>query len=253
MAVPGYDRLESEDVKREDDSRAAGILPVPRTREEARQTYDRFSRYYDYTVVGAFGRKYAAMALKRLSIAEGETVLEIGSGTGYCLKLMAERVGQSGKVCGIDISSRMIGRTRKRLERAGLAQRVALYCGDAASLPFADDAFDAVLANFVLEVLDTPDITVVLQQVKRVLKPGGRLGLASMSKEDGHSIAVRLYEWIHNKWPKWLGSRPIYAEQFLTDAGYQIRSKEKVRIFRLPAEIIVAVKAISGNAVQHRR
>jgi hypothetical protein len=55
---------------------------------------------------------------------------------------------------------------------------------------------------------------------------------------------VRLYEWIHNKWPKYLGSRPIYADQFLSDAGYQITSKEKVRIFRLPAEIIVAVKAM---------
>jgi demethylmenaquinone methyltransferase/2-methoxy-6-polyprenyl-1,4-benzoquinol methylase len=82
-----------------------------------------------------------------------------------------------------------------------------------------------------------------------VLRPGGRLGVASMSKENEESIFLRLYEWIHNKWPKYVGSRPIYAEQSLIDTGYQIKSKEKVKIFRLPTEIIVAVKTISGNAV----
>jgi hypothetical protein len=49
-------------VNREKESKAAGILPVPRTREEAKLSYDRISRYYDYTI-GAFGRKYAEMAL----------------------------------------------------------------------------------------------------------------------------------------------------------------------------------------------
>jgi len=54
---------------------------------------------------------------------------------------------------------------------------------------------------------------------------------------------LKLYEWLHKKCPKYLGSRPIYAEQCLIDAGYQIRSKERIKIFRLPAEIIVAIKA----------
>jgi demethylmenaquinone methyltransferase/2-methoxy-6-polyprenyl-1,4-benzoquinol methylase len=64
-----------------------------------------------------------------------------------------------------------------------------------------------------------------------------------MSKENGKSLFLKVYEWIHNKYPKYLGSRPIYAEQCLIDAGYQIKSKEKIKIFRLPAEIIVAIKA----------
>jgi len=60
---------------------------------------------------------------------------------------------------------------------------------------------------------------------------------------------LRLYEWTHNKWPKYVDCRPIYVEQSLIDAGYQIESKGKVKICRVPAEIIVAVKTISGNAV----
>ena len=248
MPVLRYDRLGLEDVKRENESKASGILPVPRTKEEAKQVYDRLSRYYEYTI-GAFGRKYGKMALERLSIAKGETVLEIGFGTGYCLKLIAEFIGQTGRVYGIDISPRMIEITKKRLEKAGLAKRAELYCGDAASLPFDDNAFDAVFMSFALEVLDTPEIPKVLEETKRVLKPGGRLGVASMSKENGESIFLRLYEWIHNKCPKYVGSRPIYAEQSLIHAGYQTKSKEKVKILRLPAEIIVAVKTLSENAV----
>lgn len=248
MPLLRYDRLWSEDVNRKNESKTLDILSVPRTKEEAKQAYDRISKYYDY-VIGTFGRKYAKMALERLSIVEGETVLEIGFGTGYCLKRIAEFTGQKRKVYGIDISSGMIEITKKRLEKAGLASGVELLCGDAAYMPFHDNTFDAVFMSFVLEIFDTPEIPRVLEQIKQVLKSGGRLGIASMSKENGKSVFLKLYEWIHNKWPKYVGSRPIYAEQALIDTGYQIKSKEKIKLFRLPIEIIVAVKTISGNSV----
>jgi demethylmenaquinone methyltransferase/2-methoxy-6-polyprenyl-1,4-benzoquinol methylase len=134
--------------------------------------------------------------------------------------------------------------TKKRLEKAGLAERAELYCGDAASLPFADNTFDAVFMSFTLELFDTPEIPKVLEQIKRVLKPGGRLGVASLSKEDGESIFLRLYEWAHHKWPKYADCRPIYVEQSLREAGYKVKSKEKVSLFRLPGEIIVALNTL---------
>ena len=228
-------------------SKARDILPASRTKAEVRQAYDRISRFYDYTL-GLLGRKYVKTALERLAVAEGETVLEIGFGTGHCLKWIAEVVGPAGKVCGIDISLAMIEKTRKRLEEGGPANRVELCCGDATCLPFSESAFDAVFMSFALEVFDTPEIPRVLSQIERVLKPHGRLGIIDMSKEDGKSVFLKAYEWMHKKCPKYLGSRPIYAERCLIDARYQIRSKERIRIFRLPAEIIVAIRAIPGNA-----
>ena len=248
MPIPRYDRLRSGDMDKENGSKVPGILPVPRTKEEAKRSYDRISRYYDY-LTGAFERKYAEMALERLSIVEGDTVLEIGFGTGHCLKRIAESIGQTGKVYGIDISSGMMEITKKRLEKAGLAKRAELYCGDAASLPFDDKTFDAVFMSFTLELFDTPEVPKVLEQIKRALKPGGRLGVVSISKENGESIFLRLYEWIHKKWPKYVDCRPIYVEQSLIDAGYQIQSRERVKLFRLPGEIVVAVNTISGNIV----
>jgi len=235
-------------VDRGNKSQARDILPVPRTREEAKEAYGRLSRFYDYTL-GLLGRKYSKMALERLSVVEGETVLEIGFGTGHCLKRIAKLVGPAGKVYGIDISPEMLEKTKKRLEKEGLANRVKLCCGDATCLPFDESAFDAVFMSFTLEVFDTPEIPRVLARIKKVLKPGGRLGIVDMSKENGKSVFVKVYEWIHKKCPKYVGSRPIYAEQCLIDAGYQIKSKEKIKIYRLPAEIIVAIKAMPDNAV----
>jgi len=228
-------------MKEENGSIVPDILPVPRSKEEAKRFYDRISRVYDY-LTGAFERKYAEMAVEHLSVEESETVLEIGFGPGHCLKRLAESVGKTGKVYGVDISSGMLEVTRRRLDKARLMDRVKLYCGDAASLPYGDNTFDAAFMSFTLELFDTPEIPRLLEEVKRVLKPKGRIGVASMSKENGESLLLRLYEWAHRKWPKYVDCRPIYLEQSLRDAGYEIRKKEKVKLFGLPGEIVVAVK-----------
>lgn len=248
MTILRYGRLRSGEMNKENESKASHILPVTRTKEEAKRSYDRISRYYDY-LTGAFEQKYAKMALERLSVSEGETVLEIGFGTGHCVKRIAESVGPKGKAYGIDISTGMMEISKERIEKAGLEDRVKLFCGDAANLPFDDSVFDAVFMSFTLELFDIPEIPKVLEEIKRVLKPGGRLGVASMSKENGESIFLRLYEWIHTKWPKYVDCRPIHVKQSLIDAGYQIKSKEKIKIFRLPGEIVVAVNTISRNII----
>jgi ubiquinone/menaquinone biosynthesis C-methylase UbiE len=240
-AIIWLDKLKSKHMGKENRSKASAILPVARTKDEAKRFYDRISRYYDYFTL-AFERKYAEMALDGLSIREGETVLEIGFGTGHCLERIAELVGQMGKAYGIDISSGMTEITRRRIEKGGLANRVDLRLGDAMSLPFNDSMFDAVFMSFTLELFDTPEIPKVLKQILRVLKSGGRFGVASMSKEDGKSIFLRFYEWTHSKWPKYVDCRPIYVEQSIIEAGYTVRSKKKVKLFRLPGEVIIALK-----------
>ena len=94
------------------------ILRVTRTRAQAKESYDKMSSIYDF-FAGPSERKYRDMALKRLNITRGETVLEIGFGTGHCLQQMAEAVGEAGRVYGIDISSGMLAVSRRRLEKAG--------------------------------------------------------------------------------------------------------------------------------------
>ena len=163
MPIPRYGRLRSGEMNKENESKAPDILPVPRTKEEAKRSYDRISRYYDY-LTGAFERKYAEMALERLSVSEGETVLEIGFGTWRCLKRIAESIGPKGKAYGIDLSTGMMQISKERLEKASLQDRVKLFCGDAANLPFDDSTFDAVFMSFTLELCDTPEIQKVLNR-----------------------------------------------------------------------------------------
>ena len=216
------------------------VLRVYRTKAQAKESYDKISRFYDY-FAGVFEKKYRNMALERLDIKRGETVLEIGFGTGHCLKQMAESVGEEGRIYGIDISSGMLEVSKRRLEEAGLLDRVKLYCQDALKMPYEDNKFDAVFMSFTLELFDTPEIPKVLDKIERVLKPNGRLGVVSMSKEDGDSILLRVYEWTHKKFPKYADCRPIYIEQSIKDAGFEIEYKEKVKLFGLPGEIVIGV------------
>ena len=77
------------------------ILPVLRSKEEAREAYDRISKFYDYTE-GIFEKKYINIALKEFKIRKGEVILEIGFGTGNALIKIAEYIGKNGVVYGID-------------------------------------------------------------------------------------------------------------------------------------------------------
>lgn len=219
------------------------ILRVYRTKEQAKRTYDKISRIYDL-IAGPFERKFRDMGLNQLDVKEGETVLEIGFGTGHCLEEIAKRVGENGKAYGIDISSRMLDITRKRMEKKRLADTVELYCGDAMSMPYEDNMFDVVFMSFTLELFDTPEIPAVLKEIKRVLKPKGRLGVASMSKEDGESRLLKAYEWVHKNFPVIADCRPIYVEKSIRDAGYSIKSREKIKLFGLPGEIVVTGRQV---------
>jgi len=223
------------------------VLGVYRTKAQVKESYDKISYFYDY-FAGVFEKKYRNMALDRLNIKRGETVLEIGFGTGHCLKRMAELVGENGKVYGIDISSGMLEVTKQRLEEAGLLDRVELYCEDALKMPYEDNKFDAVFMSFTLELFDMPEISKVLSEIKRILKQNGRLGVLSMSKEDGGSILSRLYDWMHTQFPQYADCRPIYVEHSIKDAGFEIKYKEKVKLFSLPIEIVVSVReAVTGQ------
>ena len=218
------------------------MLRVHRSKAQARASYDRMSRSYDL-FAGAFEKRLRELALARLGVTAGEAVLEIGFGTGHSLRHIAAAVGGAGRVCGIDLSAGMLAVSQRRLAPAGLLDRVALHRGDAAELPYADGVFDAVFMSFTLELFDTPDIPIVLGEIKRVLKPNGRLGAVSLSREEGAPLMLRLYEWLHQRLPQYIDCRPIYVERALRSAGFQVTHAEKERLWGLPAKIAIGVRS----------
>ena len=214
-------------------------LPVNRTKEDAIRLYDRISVIYDYLALSEV--KYLERGVKLLNLRDGDMVLEIGSGTGRMLPLIAKEIGSLGTVCGLDISSGMITVAKRRLEGRDISMQTELIQGDGTLLPFRDDSFSAAFMGFTLELFDTPEIPVVLGEIWRVLKPGGKLAVVSLSREK-ETIPLKLYEWFHKKWPRYFDCRPIYVRRAIEKAGYYIESGEMYRMFGLPVEIVLAVK-----------
>lgn len=206
---------------------------VTRTKEEAKRTYNRLSGVYDL-LAGSSEAPHRERGLELLDTQAGEVMLEIGYGTGHALVQLARGVGPRGKVYGIDLSEKMWEVARQRVAQAGLANRVILEVGDAAQLPFSRGFFHGAFASFTLELFDTPEIPQVLNECRRVLRSGGRLGVVSLWKPVRENLATRLYEWAHRRWPKYVDCRPIPLRQDLESAGYEVREFEVHSMWGLP-------------------
>ncbi|HEY44480.1 MAG TPA: methyltransferase domain-containing protein [Anaerolineae bacterium] len=214
------------------------ISRVTRTKETAKASYDRMSRWYDL-IAGTSEWKFVKVGLDILKAKEGETILEIGYGTGKALLALAEAVGDGGRVYGMDLSEGMYRIASERVRAVGLSDRVELRCGDAAELPYEDRCIDAVFSSFTLELFDTPEIPIVLRECGRVLRKDGRLTVVSMSKKHEESIAVRLYEWAYEKFPNYVDCRPIYVAQSMSDAGFHIVESVEMKMWGLPVDAVL--------------
>lgn len=220
----------------------ASVSRVNRSKEAARQSYNRLSRWYDI-IAGSTEKKYRDWGLRKLSAQPGETVFEIGFGTGHCLVALATAVGPAGRVIGLDISDGMLAIARQRLQQAGLSDRVDLYLGDAARLDFLESgSLHGVFMSFTLELFDNPEIPHVLLECERVLKPGGRLAVVSMTKTEPPGVAVRMYEWFHEHMPEYADCRPIFARQALEQSGFVIEDASVSSMWGLPVEIVLGRK-----------
>ena len=217
------------------------ISRVTRSKEEAKASYNMMSKWYDM-LAGLAERKCRDAGLQKVSAKEGEIALEIGFGTGHSILALAQSVGNSGKVYGIDISEGMCNITQSRVREARLSERVELKCDDAAKLSFEANFFDAIFMSFTLELFDTPEIPIVLYECQRVIRSGGRICVVAMSKKGKANVIMRLYEWAHRKLPKYVDCRPIFVQEALEDAGFQILDVTEMSMVTLPVEIVVAEK-----------
>ncbi len=112
----------------------------------------------------------------------GETVLDVGCGTGTLALVAKERVGITGRVYGLDPSRQMIAYARRKA--AGRSLSVDFQLGVVEHLAFPDRSFDVVLCTWMIHHLPTDDKRQGLAEMARVLKPGGRLLLVDSHLDD---------------------------------------------------------------------
>jgi ubiquinone/menaquinone biosynthesis C-methylase UbiE len=126
------------------------------------------------TIMARSNRKCAAWVIELLQVQSDDAVLEIGFGPGVGIQLLA-RSAAAGLVVGVDASEVMVAQARARNARAIETGRVDLRYGTVESLPFQAQTFDKALAINSMQVW--PDPVAGLEEIRRVLRPNGRLAL----------------------------------------------------------------------------
>ncbi|MBU0480525.1 MAG: methyltransferase domain-containing protein [Proteobacteria bacterium] len=128
------------------------------------------------------------------AIPPGSQVLDIGCGGGFDMIVAGRLVGEKGRVCGIDLTEEMVNRARKNMELANI-RNFELHHVDTDNIPYPDQTFDVAISNGVINL--SPRKKQLFTEIRRVLKPGGRLQFADiiLKKELPDSLAASPEAW----------------------------------------------------------
>lgn len=127
-------------------------------------------------------------------VSAGMEVLDAGCGTGIFTVEMARMLGSQGRVYAVDLQRAMIEQTRQRIHSAGVSNLVQLHQVGLYDLPFADDSLD--LAVLISTLGEIPDKPAALSELRRVLKPGSRLGVSEELLFTTYQLSGSARRWV---------------------------------------------------------
>lgn len=153
--------------------------------------YQKRARYYDYSanfyyLIGIREFAYRKIAVAALKLEYGDTVVEIGCGTGLNFKLLRDRVGSEGKIIGVDLTDEMLAAAGRRIERNQWTNIELVQC-DAGSYSFPERV-DGVISTFAITLVAEYDE--IIKRGAAVLTPGKRLAVLDFK--------------LPPNWPMWL-------------------------------------------------
>jgi len=161
------------------------------TKKSITELYRKRARYYDYSanfyyMFGIREFAYRKKAVEALNLGHGETVVEIGCGTGLNFRLLRERVGSEGKIIGVDLTAEMLAAAGRRIERNKWSN-IELIQSDAGAYVFPEHV-DGIISTFAITLVAEYD-----QIIKR--------GASALS--NGKRLVVLDFK-LPDKWPMWL-------------------------------------------------
>ncbi|MEM7113022.1 MAG: methyltransferase domain-containing protein [Chloroflexota bacterium] len=188
---------------------------------EQGQVIQSAAEVYEQFFLPALFQQWAAPVVAAAKIGPGQRVLDVACGTGVVTRLVAEQVGVAGDVVGLDVNAGMLAVARAK------APHIDWREGQAERLPFADNSFDAVVSQFGLMFFN--DRTRAIQEMMRVLQPGGMLAVVvwdSLDNTPGYMAVVHLLRRLFGeeaagglRMPYVLGETAV-LRQIFRDAGY---------------------------------
>ena len=187
-----------------------GYSEIPKAEKSERvgAVFDSVAEQYDLMndlMSVGLHRFWKRFALARAAVRPGQSALDLATGSGDLALGLARRLGQKGLLVASDINASMLELGRDRLIDAGVGTRIGFVQADAQALPFADRRFDCVTIGFGLR--NVTDQARALEQMTRVLRPGGRLVILEFSRPAGEwfrrlydsysfNVLPRLGEWV---------------------------------------------------------
>lgn len=191
--------------------------------EAIKKAYRRYARLYDL-YFGALFQPGRRAVIERMHCRAGQRVLEVGVGTGMSLPLYPAGV----RVTGIDISPEMLQRARARLAREGIGDGVELHVMDAERMAFASDAFDKVVAMYVVSVVPHPQRLV--DEMRRVCKPNGEIFIVNHFHSPNPIVGS--VESLLAPLSRLVGFHPDFClETFVRDTNLEVVDKQPVNLF----------------------
>jgi ubiquinone/menaquinone biosynthesis C-methylase UbiE len=212
-------------------------------RRDIHAIYSRLAFIYDTWTYFTESRSLD-LALDSAAIRDGDAVLEVAVGTGIAFREILRR-NPSGRNVGVDLTEAMLSRARARAEASGTPYE--LVCGDARALAFPTATFDVVMNNNMLGLVPQDMIEPILSEMFRVLRPSGRLVIATMMHPPG-----RFAEVVYRVGASWLGGwRDVEPAPFVRAAGFVDVERQSVTQLGIPTQVLRARKPGSQECFAH--